>query len=232
MTPEKTNKKPSVKSKQRPLVEETPQTNPISIVEEIQSRSSSVEYKWIEIVKEIQLTPSKKRALKMESKTEDQRLKASPASGKGSRKRPKLHENPTPQQLWSKPKVERLQIIKEILGEQSVDLSEKDLEIITCIVDDKIDQITPRKDNDEILIEDPSSTAEKSPNLQVLPNLKFKEQKPFNILSMGKIEEEDSDKEDEKILYRDPILLEGQVLWRIVSQKNKSLARFVLEKLI
>ena len=82
------------------------------------------------------------------------------------------------------------------------------------------------------MIEDPSSTAEKSPNLQVLPNLKFKEQKPFNILSMGKIEEEDSDKEDEKILYRDPILLEGQVLWRIVSQKNKSLARFVLEKLI
>ena len=48
-----------------------------------------------------------------------------------------------------------------------------------------------------MLIED--STAEKTP--QVLPHFKFREQKAFHLLSMEKINEEDEEKEDEKIMY-------------------------------
>ena len=61
-----------------------------------------------------------------------------------------------------------------------------------------------------MLIEENNSTAEKTPtNFEVLPEIWFKESKPFSILSLDKIDEEEEEKEEEKIFYRDPILLEG-----------------------
>jgi hypothetical protein len=81
----------------------------------------------------------------------------------------------------------------------------------------------------------------------VLPNLKFRDADKEKLLNLPIIEEESEDSEvtprieaEEKepsessiqSLYAcDPILIEGCVLWRL-SEKNKELISYVLEKFI
>ena len=89
----------------------------------------------------------------------------------------------------------------------------------------------------------------KETNQFILPNLVFKDQKKEHHPSMPVIDEESEDSEDtprraidfeekqsdhsssESLYAYDPILLEGQVLWKL-TEKNKQLIDYVLEKFI
>ena len=89
-------------------------------------------------------------------------------------------------------------------------------------------------------------TAEKTPpkldnSDAILPNLRFRDQLKKPKIPMPEIKEEPDSSEDEEILsgkkrdrdyhFSDPILLEGQVLYRMTA-RNKALIRYVTQKLI